>query len=85
MQDEDLTLLNKSELIREVIKLRNGIREHRDCSGHDLCWYHPKLWGLLPEKTVHQKSIPDWPEFMNGCVKYRTSLEKRQLKKLRQG
>lgn len=81
MHDEDLKFLNKSELIREIIKLRNGIREHRDSSGQDLCWHHPKLWNLLPEKTDPKISIPDWPEFMKGCVRYRTSLEKEWMKK----
>lgn len=81
MHDEDLKFLNKSELIREIIKLRDGIREHRDSSGQDLCWHHPKLWNLLPEKTDPKISIPDWPEFMKGCVRYRTSLEKEWMKK----
>ena len=32
-------------------KLRAGIRAHRDSTGHELCWHHPALWGLLPEGT----------------------------------
>ena len=32
-------------------KLRAGIRKHRDSTGHDLCWHHPDLWELLPERT----------------------------------
>ena len=47
--DEDLARLSREELIAEVRRLRHGIREHRDSSGHDLCWHHPQLWGLLPE------------------------------------
>ena len=49
--DEDLAEMTRDHLITEVKKLRQGIREHRDSSGHELCWHHPALWGLLPEKT----------------------------------
>jgi hypothetical protein len=48
--DEDLDTMERERLISEVKKLRAGIREHRDCTGQDLCWHHPKLWGLLPER-----------------------------------
>jgi hypothetical protein len=73
--DEDLDSRTREELIAEVKKLRRGIREHRDSTGQDLCWHHPALWGLLPEKTDPVPAVPDWPEFMRGCVKYRQSLE----------
>ncbi len=75
MLDQDLNQLNNEQLIHEVIKLRNAIREHRDSSGHELCWHHPKLWGLLPEKIDPKIAVPEWPEFMKGCIHYRTSLE----------
>jgi len=35
----------------EVQKLRQGIHPHRDSTLHELCWHHPDLWGLLPERT----------------------------------
>jgi hypothetical protein len=41
----------------------------------ELCWHHPKLWGLLPEKTDPQPKVPDWPQFLRGCVRYRQSLD----------
>jgi hypothetical protein len=62
-----------------VKRLRAGIREHRDNSGQDLCWHHPALWGLLPEKTDPQPQVPSWPEFIAGCVRYRAALDN-QLK-----
>jgi hypothetical protein len=74
--DEDLQQMSKDELVEEVEKLRAGIREHRDSTGQDLCWHHPKLWSLLPEKTNPVISIPDWPDFMKGCIQYRKSLDK---------
>ncbi len=73
--DSDIESMSKEQLIAEVKKLRSGIREHRDCSGHDLCWYHPHLWALLPEKADHTAKVPEWPQFMRGCVKYRQSLD----------
>ena len=73
--DEDLQRLTKDQLIEEIKKLRAGIREHRDSTGQDLCWHHPKLWALLPEKTDPKILVPDWPDFMKGCVHYRQSLE----------
>ena len=73
--DEDLAEMTRDQLIAEVTKLRQGIREHRDSSEHQLCWHHPALWGLLPEKTDPIPVVPDWPEFMRGCVTYRQSLD----------
>jgi hypothetical protein len=50
--DEDLDHMTREELIDAVNKkLRQGIRQHRDSSRHELCWHHSSLWGLLPEKT----------------------------------
>ncbi|HMI77885.1 MAG TPA: hypothetical protein VK484_03785 [Ferruginibacter sp.] len=73
--DEDLREMVKDQLIEEIKKLRAGIREHRDSTGQELCWHHPKLWSLLPEKTTPKISVPDWPEFMKGCIQYRKSLD----------
>jgi hypothetical protein len=73
--DDDLDALSKDELITEVKRLRDAIREHRDSSGHDLCWHHPALWGLLPERTDPQPAVPEWPQFMRGCIRYRESLD----------
>ena len=73
--DDDLDTLTRDQLIAEVKRLRAGIREHRDSTGQELCWHHPKLWGLLPERTDPQPSVPAWPQFMRGCVRYRQSLD----------
>ena len=73
--DGDLGELSREQLIAEVKRLRAGIREHRDSSGMDLCWHHPKLWGLLPEKVEPEIAVPEWPQFLRGCVRYRQSLE----------
>jgi hypothetical protein len=73
--DEDLNEMTRAELIDEVKKLRQAIRQHRDCSRHELCWHHPALWGLLPEQTDPVPVVPAWPEFLRGCVQYRQSLD----------
>jgi hypothetical protein len=74
--DTDLEAMSRAQLVAEVRKLRDGIRKHRDSSGHDLCWHHPALWGLLPEKSDPIPVVPEWPQFIEGCVKYRASLDK---------
>lgn len=77
MKEEDqLSRLTKKELVAEVIKLRNGIRKHRDNTGHNLCWYVPELWNLLPEKVEPKPDIPATKEFLMRCKKYRKSLDK---------
>ena len=59
--DEDLGPMSREQLVEEVRQ--------------ELCWHHPALWGLLPEKTDPVPTVPDWPQFIQGCVKYRLSLD----------
>ena len=73
--DEDLEELSREQLIVEVRRLRAGIRAHRDSTGEELCWHHPALWGLLPERSDPLPAVPEWPVFLKGCVKYRESLD----------
>ena len=74
--DDDLDLLDREALLAEAKRLRAAIRQHRDSTGHDLCWHHPDLWDLLPEKTPPQIEVPEWPQFMRGCIRYRQSLDR---------
>lgn len=74
--DDDLDTLSRDELIAEVRRLRQGIRAHRDSTAHELCWHHPELWNLLPEKITPDVAVPPWPKFLRGCVRYRESLER---------
>ena len=73
--DEDLEHLTESQPIAEVKRLRAGIREHRDSTGHGLCWHHPQLWGLLPERVHPNLAVPEWPQFLRGCLRYREPLD----------
>jgi hypothetical protein len=73
--DNDLQNMSRENLIAAVQKLRDGIRRHRDSTKHELCWHHPELWSLLPEKTDPLPVVPEWPEFLKGCIRYRESLD----------
>jgi hypothetical protein len=73
--DEDIESFSHEQLIAEVKRLRAGIRTHRDSTGHELCWHHPDLWALLPEQASPALLVPEWPQFMRGCIRYRQSLE----------
>ena len=74
--DSDLEALTRDQLVAEVKRLRAGIRTHRDSTGHDLCWHHPDLWGLLPERVEPEVAVPPWPKFLRGCLRYREALER---------
>ncbi|MGO1071336.1 hypothetical protein [Lysobacter sp. CA199] len=76
--DEDLQSMSADELREQVRRLRAGIRAHRDSSGHELCWHHPQLWNLLPERTQPRIAVPQWPAFLRGCVRYRESLDRQR-------
>jgi len=73
--DEDLASLSREQLVTEVKRLRAGIRQHRDSTEHALCWHHPALWALLPERVAPNIAVPEWPQFLRGCVRYRQSLD----------
>ncbi len=73
--DEDLEQMSREQLVAEARKLRAGIRAHRDSTGDDLCWHHPALWALLPDRTNPLPTVPGWPEFLRGCLRYRQSLD----------
>ena len=60
--------MSRDQLIAELRRLRQGIREHRDASGHDLCWHHPQLWGSPPERIDPAVAVPPWPQFLRGCL-----------------
>jgi hypothetical protein len=74
--DDDVLSMSREDLLSEVLRLRAGIRRHRDSEMHELCWHHPELWGLLPEKSDPMPVVPEWPQFLRGCVRYRESLDR---------
>jgi hypothetical protein len=56
--DEDIEEMSPEQLVAEVKRLRQGIRRHRDSTGHELCWHHPALWGLLTDATNPLPAVP---------------------------
>lgn len=73
--DQDLDGMSREQLVELVKRMRGAIRAHRDSSLHDLCWHHPALWRLLPERTDPLPVVPEWPAFLRGCIRYRQSLD----------
>ena len=73
--DKDLAQMSRAELEEEIRRLRTGIRMHRDATEQELCWHHPALWGLLPERSDPVPAVPTWPVFLRGCLRYRQSLD----------
>lgn len=73
--DHDLRKMSREQLQEEVMTLRQAIRQHRDCSGHDLCHWHPELWSTLPEKELPKRKVPGFIEFLFNCVRYRWGLK----------
>jgi len=73
--DHDLMKMDVDQLRLEVQRLRDAIRQQRDQKGHDLCWYLPELWDVLPEKIHPQPEVPEWAEFIQRCAQFRKSLD----------
>jgi hypothetical protein len=76
--DADLDAMSHDELLAAAKAMRAAIRTHRDTSMHELCWHHPDMWALLPDSPPDGLIVPEWPQFMRGCTRYRESLD-RQL------
>ena len=76
--DGDLDSLTLDALLAAAKEMRRAIRAHRDSTGHELCWHHPDLWDLLPDKRPIAITVPDWPQFLRGCIAYRSSLDRQR-------
>jgi len=74
--DSDLAGMEREALVAHATAMRRAIRAHRDASGHDLCWHHPEMWALLPDPPAGGQVVPDWPQFLRGCVAYRAALDR---------
>lgn len=76
--DEDLDQMDTSKLLATAKGMRSAIRKHRDCSGHDLCWFQPEMWMHLPETPSGPPVVPEWPEFIHNCAAFRGTLDRPQ-------
>jgi hypothetical protein len=71
--DEQPATLDRDALVAEVRRLRAGIPS--TTTTPDMSVLAPsELWGLLPEKSDSLPSVPSWPRFLRGCLKYRVVL-----------
>lgn len=68
--DIDAYGMTETQLLAEVIKLRNTLRSLRDRTGHALCWYNPEIWNILPEKIQPHPTLPCQPEFLDNCKQF---------------
>lgn len=70
--DSDLKSMSIEQLQQEVMKLREGIRKHRDQKGDENCWLDDQfyLYGLLPEKIGADPQLPDKDLMMLNCSRY---------------
>jgi hypothetical protein len=78
--DEDLDKMDQATLLSTAKAMRTAIRKHRDSSGHNLCWFHPEMWCLLPDSPSSAPDIPAWPEFICNCAQFRSTLERPESK-----
>lgn len=81
--DADLADMSPEQLLEAARAMRQAIRAHRANSGHDLCWYVPELWALLPDGAAGgPDDVPPPDVFLNRCAAYRASLEPAALRPL---
>jgi hypothetical protein len=73
--DRDVLEMSRTDLIETVLRLREAIRADRDATGHQLCWYRPELWDLLPDKVEPTPTVPPHDEFIKACHLFRKSLD----------
>lgn len=70
--DPDIRHMSIADLEMEIMKLRNGIRTHRDQKGDENCWLDDQLYlyGLLPETKEADPQLPDKELMMLNCSRY---------------
>lgn len=69
--DIDLGGMGASKLRKELKRVRNGIRQHRDAKGHDRCWENDwDMYKLLPESKDADFTLPPEEEFLENCKRY---------------
>ena len=69
--DQDLLTLSARQMRKEIMRLRNAIREHRDEKGHGRCWLDDqRLYAVLLENQTADFSLPSRDEFLASCALY---------------
>lgn len=72
--DDDITAMDLVTCQRELQKLRDSLREHRDAEGHERCQVTvAALFALLPERKLCRYNIVlDVDEFLGQCRRFHT-------------
>jgi hypothetical protein len=81
LSDEEIAKLTASRdeavaaVAREVARLRDGIKAHRQASGHELCWLNDvELWKLVETDPAYpHDTLPVQEEFLSQCRRYHES------------
>ncbi len=69
--DDDLQALSAKQLRKEIVRLRNAIRQHRDETGHGRCWLDDqRLYTILPDNQDPDLALPPRAEFLANCALY---------------
>lgn len=67
--DIDLYAMSRTQLVQEIMKMRDGARSHRDQRGDDKCWMDDEvLYRLLPEG--YSPPARDTAVELANCEKY---------------
>lgn len=66
------------DLKKEIEKLRDAIRQHRDEKGHDRCWMDDdRLYSMLPEGNEGvDTTLPPRECFLKNCEKFYENRQK---------
>jgi hypothetical protein len=67
-QDSDLQTMNRLSLEKEVMRLRNAIRYHREQTLDNRCWLDDaKLYEVLPDEVLYDTTLPPKETFLHHC------------------
>ncbi|MEK7583902.1 MAG: hypothetical protein AAB490_01545 [Patescibacteria group bacterium] len=71
VRDTDVEKMAQGQLRREVKRLRDGLRKHRDARSNSRCWHNDLgLYGLLPEGKKPGKMLGDEKMLLRNCKRY---------------
>jgi len=69
--DPDLKQMSWSELQKEVMRLRQGIRKHSAAKENTRCWHNDlTLYGVLPETRTPGRMLGDEKQLLRNCRRY---------------
>jgi hypothetical protein len=70
-QDNDLKSMTVGDLRRLVMRLRTGIRRHRDAEENERCWHNDlALYGQLPEGKPPGRMVGPERILLRNCKRY---------------